>query len=344
MILKGSKMTLQAKQQTISKIKIPGPTMTAATYEQYGGPEVVSLNPVPTPEPKDNEVLIQVMATTVASGDWRMRSAEVPGAFKLLAPLIFGKSPKHKILGTELSGLVVKVGRSVSKWKVGDEVFAFPGASLGAHAEYACIPEDGKIARKPSELTFEHAAALCFGGSTALSFFEKAGGIKPGNKALVIGAAGAVGSAMVQIAKHFGASVSGVCSGAKRTIVESLGADEVIDYQTVNVKDTLERFDIICDTVGTLSAASARALLKPGGRVLLVMAGLGDMLRSAFSSKIVAGPANEDPKHLPYLAELAAKGEFKPLIGKTFNFSEIVDAHELVDTGHKVGNVVVRIA
>ena len=336
-------MNIDTNRQTKSLKEFPGSTMIAATYDQYGGPEVVSLGSVPTPIPQDNEVLIQIMATTIASGDWRMRSAEVPSSFRVLVPLIFGRRPKKNILGTELSGIVVKVGRSVCKWKVGDEVFAFPGADLGAHAEYICVPEDGKICYKPRELSFEQAAALCFGGSTALSFFERAGGINPGDKVLIIGAGGAVGSAMLQIALHFGAIVSAVCSGEKQALIEELGAHEVVDYKKINIEETLEQYDIICDTVGTFTASSAKGHLKPGGRVLLVMAGLGDIMRSCYNSKIVAGPANEDPKHLPNLADLAAKGEFKPLIGETFPISEIVQAHRLVDTGHKTGSIVVKV-
>lgn len=336
-------MNVNTNKQTNSLMKTPGSTMIAATYDQYGGPEVVSLGSVATPKPKKNEVLIQIIATTIASGDWRMRSAEVPGSFKILAPLIFGRRPKKKILGTELSGIVVKVGRSVRKWKVGDEVFAFPGVDLGAHAEFICLREDGKICRKPSELSFEQAAALCFGGSTALSFFEKAGGIDRGDKVLIIGAGGAVGSTMLQIALYFGAIVSAVCSGEKQALVQGLGADEVIDYKKIDIKENREQFNIICDTVGIFSASSVKGHLKPGGRALLVMAGLGDIVRSIRNSTIVAGPAKEDPKYLPYLAGLAAKGDLKPLIGETFPFSEIVQAHRLVDTGHKTGSIVVKV-
>lgn len=319
--------------------------MKAAVYREYGGPEVIHLEEVPRPVPDENEVLIRIRATTVASGDWRMRAAEVPGGFRLIAPFIFGKKPRRNILGTELSGVVEAIGAKVTRWKVGDPVFAFPGTKMGAHAQYICMPEDGRIARKPENLTFAEAAAMCFGGSTALSFIEKSGGIHPGDEVLVVGASGSVGSAMVQLARHFGARVTGVSSGANADFVRSLGADAVIDYTKTDFATRDERYDVIMDTTGTVPIARSKGALKRGGRILVVSGGLGDMLRAPFTfgARVVAGPASEDPAHLPLLAKLAEAGEYKPAIDATYPFEKIVEAHRRVDSGHKRGNVVVLV-
>ncbi len=319
-------------------------TMRAAIYEEYGGPEVVRVGEVPTPTPSAGEVLVRVRATTVSSGDWRMRAREVPEGFGLIAPIFFGRRPKRKVLGTELAGVIEAVGAGVTKWQVGDEVFAFPGAKMGAHAEYVVIPENGGIAPKPSNLSYEEAAALSFGGSTALSFIEKGGGIRQGERVLVVGASGAVGSAMVQLAKHYGAEVTGVCSGDNVDVVRSLDADHVIDYTKEDFASRGRIYDVIVDTVGSAPIAKAKQCLAPGGRMLMVFGTLGDLLRSATSKRIVAGPASEDPKYVPMLAELGQAGKFKPLIDSIYPFEAIVEAHRRVDSHHKRGSVVVRVS
>lgn len=319
--------------------------MKAAVYERYGGPEVVEVREVPDPRPGPGEVLVKVYATTVASGDWRMRSAEVPADFALIAPLVFGKRPKRRVLGTELSGVVAALGPQVTRWRVGDAVFGFPGAKLGAHAEYACVPQD-RVAAKPERLDFDQAAALSFGGSTALSFLEKGGGIRPGEKVLVVGASGSVGSATVQLAAHFGGDVTGVCSRANADLVRSLGAGAVIAYDEEDFTERADRYDVVMDTTGTAPIARCRKVLNRGGRILIVDGSLRDMLRAPFvwGAKVVAGPANEDPAHLPRLAELAERGAYTPVIDSVYPLSEIVEAHRRVDGRRKRGNVVVRVA
>jgi NADPH:quinone reductase-like Zn-dependent oxidoreductase len=319
--------------------------MKAAVYEQYGAPDVVRVAEVPDPRPARNEVLVRVHATTVSSGDWRMRSAEVPRSFRLIAPLVFGKRPKKRILGTELAGVVEAVGSTVTRWKVGDPVFAFPGSAMGAHAEYVCVPEVGRIAKKPDNLSFEEAAALCFGGSTVLSFIEKAGGIRQGERVLVVGASGAVGSAMVQLAKHYGAEVTAVCSGANAELVKQLGADRVADYERVDFTQSGERYDVVMDTTGSAPVARCKQVIAKGGRILIVNGELGDRLRAPFTlgAKVVAGPAREDPAHLPALAELARAGAYKPVIDTVYAFDDIVEAHRRVDSGRKRGSVVLRV-
>lgn len=322
--------------------------MKAAVYTRYGGPEVVEIQDMPKPKPNLGEILISIRATTVASGDWRMRSAQIPQGFGLIAPFIFGRRPRRQILGTELAGVIEEIGDGVERWREGDEVFGFPGGKMGAHAQYICMPADGKIARKPANLSFEEAAALCFGGSTALSFIEKGRGIRRDELVIVVGASGCVGSAMVQLAQHFGAEVTGVCSGGNAELVRSLGADHVIDYTTEDFTKGDQTYDVIVDTIGTASIRRSLGLLRKGGRLLLVYARFGDMLRAPWVSltrgkRVVAGPASEDPAHLPQLAELAETGAFKPVIDRTYPFEQIVEAHRHVDTGHKKGSVVVTM-
>ena len=323
------------------------PTMKAAIYTQYGGPEVVQIQDVDRPVPESGEVLVRIRATTVASGDWRMRSAIIPEGFGLIAPLVFGRKPKRLILGTELAGTIAAVGNGIESWRVGDAVFAFPGGKMGAHAEYICLPAE-RLGTKPANLSFEEAAALSFGGSTALSFIEKGGGIRRGERVLVVGASGCVGSAMVQLAKHYGAKITGVCSGANAQLVRSLGANDVIDYAKEDFALGNQTYDVIVDTIGTAPIRRALSLLNRRGRLLLVYAGFGDMLRAPWvsltqSKRVVAGPATEDPRHLPQLAELARAGVFKPVIDRTYAFDQIVEAHRHVDTGHKKGSVVITL-
>lgn len=322
--------------------------MKVAAYERYGPPDVVQLKEVEKPTPRDNEVLIRVRATTVNSGDWRVRSLEVPAGFKLLSRLFLGFSkPRQPILGTELAGTIEAVGAAVTKFKVGDDVFAFSGVRMGCHVEYKCMPEDGRVVPKPQNLSYDEAAALSFGGTTALSFFRRAK-LQRGERVLVNGASGAVGVALVQLAKHFGAEVTAVCSGANAELVRSLGAARVIDYTQEDFAKNGETYEVIVDTAGTAPFARCQRSLKKGGRLLLVLAGLGETLRAPWISlwgdkKVVAGPAAEDVADLRLLAELAGTGKFRPIIDRRYPFDQIVEAHRYVDTGRKRGSVVVTL-
>jgi NADPH:quinone reductase-like Zn-dependent oxidoreductase len=322
--------------------------MKAIVYERYGPPDVLELKEVAKPTPKDNEVLIKTHATTVTSGDWRARSLDMPVGFGLISRLVFGVSrPRRPILGTELAGEVESVGKDVTKFNVGDQVFAFSGAGMGCHAEYKCMPEAGAVVRKPANLTYEEAAALSFGGTTALDFFRRAK-LQSGEKVLVNGASGGVGTAAVQLAKHFGAHVTGVCSTANVELVRSLGANHVIDYTKEDFAENGETYDIIVDTVGTAPFSRSKGSLKERGRLLLILGGLPDILRMPWvsmtsSKKVIAGPAAERAEDLRFLAKLAEAGAFKPVIDRRYPFEQITEAHRYVDTGRKKGNVVITL-
>lgn len=323
--------------------------MKAAVYERYGPPEVLALKNVEKPTPKDNEVLIRIHATTVTSADWRMRSLELPFGFGLIAPLIVGISkPRQPVLGSELAGEIECVGKHVSAFKVGDRVCAFSDFSMGCHAEYKCMAADAAVALVPANLSYEEAAALCFGGTTALSFFNRAK-LQRGESVLVNGASGAVGTAAVQLARHFGAQVTGVCSTGNLELVKSLGATRVIDYTKEDFTRNGESYDVIVDTAGTAPFWRSKGSLKQGGRLLLVLAGLPAILQIPWvsmtsSKKIIAGPATGNAADVRLLARLAEAGEFKPVIDKRYPFEQIVEAHRYVDTGRKKGNVVVTLA
>ncbi len=272
--------------------------MKAAIYKKYGAPEVVHIADVEKPMAKDDEVLIKIYATTINSADWRARSLEMPNGFGLIGRLIFGVfAPRQPILGTELSGIIESVGIGVTKFKVGDKVFADCGTGFGAHAEYKTMQQDGAIAIKPDNLSFEQAASLCFGGTVALKFLQKLAKIKQGDIVLINGASGTTGTALVQFAKYFGANVTGVCSGANLELVKSIGADKVIDYTKHDFTKNGETYDIIVDTAGTAPWARSKNSLNKTGRLVLVLGSLKDMVLSVFVSKkdgkkLIAGVAN----------------------------------------------------
>jgi NADPH:quinone reductase-like Zn-dependent oxidoreductase len=320
----------------------------AIVYDKYGPPEVLRLTEIAKPSPKDNEVLIRVRATTVTAGDWRVRSLKVPQGFGLLARLALGISrPRQPILGSELAGVIESIGKDVTRFKVGDEVFAFPGLRMGSYVEYKCMREDGPIVLKPANLTFEEAAALSFGGTTALDFLKR-GKLKAGEKVLVNGASGAVGIAAVQLARHLGADVTGVCSTANVELVRSLGASRVIDYTKEDFTRNNETYDVIVDAAGTAPFSRSRKLLNERGRLLMVLGRLSEVLRAPWvamtgSRKIVGGTAIGRAEDLRYLADLATSGKFKVVIDRRFPFTQMVEAHRYVDTGRKRGNVVVTL-
>eukprot|EP00182_Erythrolobus_australicus_P006463 CAMPEP_0185838716 /NCGR_PEP_ID=MMETSP1353-20130828/13491_1 /TAXON_ID=1077150 /ORGANISM="Erythrolobus australicus, Strain CCMP3124" /LENGTH=326 /DNA_ID=CAMNT_0028537805 /DNA_START=130 /DNA_END=1110 /DNA_ORIENTATION=+ len=323
--------------------------MKAAVINAYGGPEVVEIAQVPVPAVGVDDVLVRTRATTVNSGDWRVRSLSVPRGFGAVMRLMYGVSgPKKLVLGTEAAGVVEQVGKNVSKFKPGDEVVVMTGMSMGAHAEFCVVRGDGNIVHAPKNVPLEEAAAMTFGGTTALSYLRTKGRLAAGEKVLVVGASGTVGLAAVQIAKYCGAVVTAVCSARNAELVKSLGADSVIDYhQDDPFKKNL--YDVIFDAVGTSDFYTRLAALKENGRLLLVVADIPDMFRALWASltsnkSAIAGVADESVDDMLLLKELMESGKFKAVIDSTFSFNTISGAHAVVDTGHKRGSVVVTIS
>ena len=321
--------------------------MLAAVNKKYGVPDVVQIEEVAKPQPKDNEVLVKIYATSVNSGDARMRSLNVPTGYGMLVRLAFGIfAPRNSVLGMEFAGVVEEIGKDVTKFKIGDEVFA--SCFFGAHAQYRAVKQDGAITLKPKNLSFEEASAMCFGGTTALFFLKKLGNIKRGDKVLVNGASGAVGVAAIQLAKYFGAHVSAVCSGANTELVKSLGADAVIDYIKEDFTKNGKTYDIIMDNVGNVVWGRVKNSLKPTGRFLMVVAGMPQMIQAAFVSKkhgkmVLSGSPRDKSEELKFLVKLASEGKFKPHIDKVYLLEEIANAHAYVDSGRKRGSVVINL-
>lgn len=323
--------------------------MKAAVCTAYGGPDVVQVREIPAPTAKANEVLIRVHATTVASGDARVRASRFPSGFWLLGRLFLGLTrPRKPILGTELAGIVEAVGAGVTRFCPGDRVFAFSGAGMGCHAELKSFPETGAIAMMPAGFTFDEAAAISFGGTTALYFLRDVGRVQRGERVLVNGASGAVGTAAVQLARHFGAHVTGVCSGANADLVRSLGADAVIDYRVADFATSGARWDVILDTVGNVTFQRCRHLLNGKGRMLLAVAGLGGMLKAPLQSmasglEVAAGTAPDRAEDIAELKRLCEAGAYKPVIDSRYPLERIAEAHARADSERKVGSVVVTL-
>jgi NADPH:quinone reductase-like Zn-dependent oxidoreductase len=288
--------------------------------------------------------LVKVLATTVNSGDTRVRALRVPRGLRLPMRLRLGfTKPKNPILGFECAGQVEAVGARVTRFQPGDRVVASREFDFGCHAEYLTVAERGVIAAIPENMSYRDAVALCFGGTTALHFFKVAN-LAAGETVLINGASGAVGTMAVQLAKHFGAEVTGVCSGANADLVTSLGADHVIDYTVGDFTRNGERYDVIMDTHGNAPYARVKASLEPGGRFLMVVGDLGQMIASSWQKPVISGRENGDAvtaDSYQTLMSLAERGVLKPVIDSLLPFAQIVDAHRRVDGGHKVGSVVI---
>jgi NADPH:quinone reductase-like Zn-dependent oxidoreductase len=321
--------------------------MKAIVCTKYGSPEVLQLKEVEPPIPKNNEVLIKVYSSTVSSGDCRIRSFTYPSWFRPFGRIMFGfRKPRKKIPGDELAGEIESVGKDVELFKKGDKVF---GSSSelgfgGTNAEYKCLPEKKLVAKKPDNISYEEAAAVPFGGLTALHFLRQAN-IQKGQKVLIYGASGSVGTFAVQIAKFFGAEVTAVCSTTNLEMVKSLGADRTIDYTKEDFTKNDQTYDVIFDTVMKISYSHCKNSLKQRGFFLTVDWPILQALRTSIfeNRKVIFGIAPTRNVDLVFLKELIEAGKIRSVIDRCYTLEQIVEAHRYVDKGHKKGNVVITI-
>jgi NADPH:quinone reductase-like Zn-dependent oxidoreductase len=324
-------------------------TMRAAVVASYGPPNVVTLCDLKRPAPGPRDVLIRVVASTVSSGDARLRARRVPAGMGLLLRLAVGwNGPRNPILGTECAGVVAAVGEQVTRYRVGDEVIAYPGATMGAHATFLRMREDAALAPKPAGLPWNEAASLLFGGMAALHYLRRMGRVRRGERVLILGASGAVGVAAVQVARHAGAEVTAVCSAKNEDLVRRLGATHVIDYHAHDFTRSRETWDIVMDCVGATDYARARPVLAPGGRLLRVVCSLAGQLAAPFQGRlsghrVIAGVTKENAEDVRAIVELVREGAYRSVIDETLPLSRIAEAHALVDGGHKRGSLVVTM-
>ena len=323
--------------------------MKAIVYAKYGPPDVLQLKEVEKPTPKDNEVLIRVKATTVTAADCELRSLKLPIWLRLPVRIYMGLvRPKDKILGQELAGEIEAVGINVKRFRKGDHVFAWTGLRLGGYAEYTCMSEKGMLAMKPANMTYEEAAAVPIGGLNALHFLRK-GNVKSGQKVLIQGAGGSIGTSAVQLAKYFGAEVTAVDSTGKLDMLRSMGVDKVIDYMQEDFTENGETYDVIFDVVGKGSFRRSVRSLRTMDVYLLANPRLSQMVRVLWvprrsNKKVVLGAASDKTEDLLMLKKLIEAGKIKSVVDKRYPLEHIVEAHRYVDTGHKRGNVVITVA
>ena len=325
--------------------------MKAILHTKFGSPDELQLKEVEKPVPKDNEVLIKVRATTVTSTDCNVRNFTfVPGVFQLPARLfMFGVfKPRINILGIDLAGEIETVGKDVKRFKKGDQVFGTPGIVFGAHAEYTCVPENGVLTTKSANMAWEEAASIFLGASTALFYLRDMGNIQAGHKILIYGASGAIGTYAVQLAKYFGAEVTGVCSTTNLELVKSLGANKVIDYKKEDYTKNGEAYGLILDTVGKTSFSACKKSLKQKGTYLPVVMDLTELVQILWTSmrggkKVKGGVAGESVEDLIFFKELFEAGKLKPVIDRCYPLEQTAEAFRYVEKGHKKGNVVIVV-
>ena len=331
--------------------------MKAIIYTEYGSPEVLHLAEVSKPAPKDNDVLIRIRATPVNFGDLTARHFKsitprqftMPLLLWLPVRLAFGwRKPKQHVLGSEFAGVVEAIGTRVTRFKPGDAVFGYRGQNMGAYAEYVCLPETGRLAIKPANMTFEEAAAVPYGALTALSLLRKVN-IQPGQKVLVNGASGGIGSAAVQLAKHFGAAVTGVCGTPRVGYVKALGADKVIDYNKEDFTGSGETYDVIFDILGKTSFGHGRKALTPNGVYLFAsfkMTQLAQMLRTkiAGGQRVICALSNEKAADLTFIKDLIEAGQYHAIIDRCYPMEQAAAAHRYAESGSQRGSVVITIA
>jgi len=324
--------------------------MKAIVHTKYGPPDELQLKEVEKPVPKANEVLIKIHATTVTSSDCNVRNFTfTPKLFLLPMRMQFGfKKPKINILGIDLAGEIEAVGKDVKRFKKGDQVFGTPDPALGAHAEYICIPEDGVLAKKPANMTYEEVASIPLAGNTALYFIRDLGNIQAGGKVLINGASGGIGTFAVQLAKYYGAEVTGVCSTTNVEMVKSLGADKVIDYTKEDFTKSGETYDVIFDVVGKISFSRCKSSLKKKGIYLTTLPTMAIILQTVWTSmiggkKVKFGDALGKVENLIFLKELTEVGKLKAVIDRRYPLEQTAEAFRYVEKGHKKGNVVITV-
>jgi NADPH:quinone reductase-like Zn-dependent oxidoreductase len=330
--------------------------MKAIVYREYGSPDILRLQEITKPAPKDNEVLIRVNATSVNYGDLVARNFKeisareftMPFIMWLLAKISFGLSkPNITVLGSEFSGEIEETGKNVKNFKPGDQVFGYLGQSMGAYAEYFCIPENGVVAIKPANMTYEEAAVVPYGAIMALSLLRKAN-LQPGQKVLINGASGGIGSAAVQIARHLGAEVTGVCGTPRLNFVKSLGAAKVIDYTKEDFTQNGETYDLIFDILGKSSFSRCQNSLKQNGRYLLASFKMKQLLQMLWTSisgskRVICAIAPGSVEDLNSVKELIEAGKIKAVIDRCYPMEQAGEAHRYVEEGHKKGNVAIAV-
>ena len=317
--------------------------MKAAICTKYGDPRFLKIEEVAKPTPKENQILVKIHSSSVTSGDARIRRAD-PWVIRL----IFGfKRPRKSVLGVVVAGEIESIGSEVTKFKVGDKVFGTTGMSFGAHAEYQCINENGTLALIPEKMNYNEAAAIPFGATAALHFLRK-GNVKAGQKVLIYGASGALGTIAIQLTKELGAEVTAVCSDENGIMVKVLGADYVVDYKSEDFSKNGVKYDVIFDTVGKSSFSSSLKSLTTSGKMLLASASMGQMLRGAFTSmfgskKVISGVIKETDEDMQFFKKLIEADKLKAVIDTVYSLEEIKEAHAHVDAGHKKGNVIIKM-
>lgn len=318
--------------------------MKAIAWTKYGVPDVLKGKEFKKPAPKRNEVLIKIHASTVTAGDCRLRALNVPIGFWIPTRLAFGLiKPRAKIIGMEISGEIASIGKAVTLFKKGDRVYGTTGMRLGANAQYICLPEKSALVKAPLHTSHEQAVATIFGGLTAIHFLRDKAKLRRGQKILINGASGAVGTVSIQLAKYLGAEVTGVCSTSNMDLVKSLGAKKVIDYTKENILENNESYDVILDAVGNLSLPQCKALLAKEGKLILINAGLFTNLMSIFNKQVICGVAGESKERLSFLRERIEAGDITAVIDMVYPLEQTATAHRYVDKGHKKGSVVISI-
>ncbi len=318
--------------------------MKAIAWTKYGEPEVLIPREFERPTPKNNEVLIKICTSSVTSGDARLRAFKIPIGFWLPTRIVFGLTkPRKQIAGMELSGEIEQIGKDVTLFKKGDTVYGTAGMKFGANAEYICLSENAALVRKPENVSHEQAVACIFGGLTALHFLKDKVNVQKGQKVLINGASGAVGTASIQLANYLDAEVTGVCSTSNIEFIKSLGAEKAIDYTQEDFCKNNQAYDVILDTVGNLSLSRCRDSLSESGKLILINSDLLTNIVSLIQSKVICGVAGESKGALDFLRKLIEAGNMNPVIDRTYRLEQTPEAHRYVDTGRKKGNVVITV-